>query len=66
MQPDDGRMAETCCGNNIGKGEEELLRCQTHNCFVNYTHTTRSITTQPQYVITTVTTISAYHGNHNL
>jgi hypothetical protein len=22
----DGRMTETCCGNNIGRGEEELLR----------------------------------------
>jgi hypothetical protein len=23
---DDGRMTETCCGNNIREGEEELLR----------------------------------------
>jgi hypothetical protein len=34
MPPDDGRMTETCCGNNIGRGEEELLRWRTHNCFV--------------------------------
>jgi hypothetical protein len=26
MPHDDGRMTETCCGNNIGKGEKELLR----------------------------------------
>jgi hypothetical protein len=26
LQPDDDRMIETCCGNNIGRGEEELLR----------------------------------------
>jgi hypothetical protein len=25
MPPDDGRMTETCCGNNIRGGEEELL-----------------------------------------
>jgi hypothetical protein len=25
MPPDDGRMTETCCGNNIWGGEEELL-----------------------------------------
>jgi hypothetical protein len=25
MSPDDGRMTETCCGNNIRRGEEELL-----------------------------------------
>jgi hypothetical protein len=25
MQPDDDRMIESCCGNNIGR-EEELLR----------------------------------------
>jgi hypothetical protein len=24
--PDDGCVTETCCGNNIGRGEEELLR----------------------------------------
>jgi hypothetical protein len=36
MAIDDGRMTETCCGNNIGRGEEEeLLRSRTHNCFVN-------------------------------
>jgi hypothetical protein len=35
MPPDDGRMTETCCGNNIGRGEEELLLWGTHNCFVN-------------------------------
>jgi hypothetical protein len=26
MSLDDGRMTETCCGGNIGRGEEELLR----------------------------------------
>jgi hypothetical protein len=26
MPPDYGRMNETCCGNNIRGGEEELLR----------------------------------------
>jgi hypothetical protein len=26
MPLDDDRMTETCCGNNIGRGEEELLR----------------------------------------
>jgi hypothetical protein len=26
MPLDDGRMTETCCGNNIGRGGEELLR----------------------------------------
>jgi hypothetical protein len=31
---DDGRMTEACCGNNIGREEEELLRWRTHNCFV--------------------------------
>jgi hypothetical protein len=35
-----------------------LLRWRTHNCFVNYTHATGSITT--------VTTISDSHGTHNL
>jgi hypothetical protein len=35
MPLDDGRMTETCCGNDIGRGEEELLRRRTHNCFVN-------------------------------
>jgi hypothetical protein len=35
--PDDGSMTETCCGNNIGRGEEELLHWWTHNCFVNFT-----------------------------
>jgi hypothetical protein len=34
MPRDDGRMTETCCGNNIRRGEEELLRSRTHNCFV--------------------------------
>jgi hypothetical protein len=23
---DDGRMTEACCGSNIGRGEEDLLR----------------------------------------
>jgi hypothetical protein len=27
--PDDGRMTEKCCANNIWGGEEELLRCWT-------------------------------------
>jgi hypothetical protein len=27
--PVDGRMTETCCGYNIGGGEEELLRWRT-------------------------------------
>jgi hypothetical protein len=35
MPLDDGRITETCCGNNIGGGEEELLRWRTHNCFDN-------------------------------
>jgi hypothetical protein len=35
MPLDDGRMTETCRGNNIRRGEEELLRSRTHNCFVN-------------------------------
>jgi hypothetical protein len=26
LPPDDDRMIETCCGINIGRGEEELLR----------------------------------------
>jgi hypothetical protein len=26
LPPDDNGMIETCCGNNIGRGEEELLR----------------------------------------
>jgi hypothetical protein len=26
MPHDDGRMTETCCGNNIRRGEEEFLR----------------------------------------
>jgi hypothetical protein len=26
---DDGRMTETCCGNKISGGEEELLHWQT-------------------------------------
>jgi hypothetical protein len=26
MPPDDGRMTETCCGGNIGRGGEDLLR----------------------------------------
>jgi hypothetical protein len=26
MPPDDGCMTETCCGNNIRRGEKELLR----------------------------------------
>jgi hypothetical protein len=26
MLPDDGHMTDTCCGNNIRGGEEELLR----------------------------------------
>jgi pullulanase/glycogen debranching enzyme len=26
MSPDDGHMTETCCGNNIRGGEEELFR----------------------------------------
>jgi hypothetical protein len=43
--------------NNIGRGEEELLRWRTNNCFVNYTHATGSNTT--------VTTIRDSHGNHN-
>jgi hypothetical protein len=29
MSLDDGRMNETCCGNNIGGGEKELLRWWT-------------------------------------
>jgi hypothetical protein len=36
MPPDDGRMTETCCGSNVGRGEEELLRWRTINCFVNF------------------------------
>jgi hypothetical protein len=26
MPLDDGRMTETCCSNNMRRGEEELLR----------------------------------------
>jgi hypothetical protein len=26
MPLDDGLMTETCCGNNIGRGEEEVFR----------------------------------------
>jgi hypothetical protein len=33
-------LIETCCGNNIGRGGEELLRWRTHNCLVTYTHAT--------------------------
>jgi hypothetical protein len=33
---DDGRMTETCCGNNIGRGKEELLRWRTHKRFVKF------------------------------
>jgi hypothetical protein len=29
MPLDDGRMTETCCGNNIKREEEELLRLPT-------------------------------------
>jgi hypothetical protein len=37
MPLDDGRMTETCCGNNIGRGEEEeFMHWRTHNCFVNW------------------------------
>jgi hypothetical protein len=35
MPHDDGRMTETFCGNKIGGGEEELLRCRTINCLIN-------------------------------
>jgi hypothetical protein len=35
MSPDDGRMTETCCGNNIRRGEEELLHWWTINCLIN-------------------------------
>jgi hypothetical protein len=31
MPYDDGRIIETCCGNNIGGGGEELLRLRTIN-----------------------------------
>jgi hypothetical protein len=34
MPHDDGHMTETCCGSNIGGGEEELMLRQTINCFV--------------------------------
>jgi hypothetical protein len=37
-------MAETCCGNNIRKGEEELLCWRTINCLINI-HTQRKHTT---------------------
>jgi hypothetical protein len=53
MPHDDGRMTETCCGNDIRRGEEEMLRWWTHNCFVNYTHATGSntvITTMCDYL----------------
>jgi hypothetical protein len=45
MPLDDGRMTETWCGSNIGRGEEDLLHWWTHNCFVNYTHATGNTTT---------------------
>jgi hypothetical protein len=34
MPLDDGGMTETCCGNNIRGGEEELLCWQTINCWI--------------------------------
>jgi hypothetical protein len=34
MPLDDGRMTDTCYGSKMGRGEEELLRSQTNNCFV--------------------------------
>jgi hypothetical protein len=36
MPHDDGRMTETCCGNNIRGGEEELLRWRTINCLISF------------------------------
>jgi hypothetical protein len=35
MPLDDGRMTETCSGNDIGGGEEELLRRRTITCLMN-------------------------------
>jgi hypothetical protein len=37
MPLDDGRMTETCYGNNIRRGEEEILRLRTINCWINAT-----------------------------
>jgi hypothetical protein len=34
MPLDDGHMTETCCGKNIGGGEEELLRWRTISCLI--------------------------------
>jgi hypothetical protein len=36
MLPDEGHMTETYRGNNIRKGEEELLRWRTINCWINF------------------------------
>jgi hypothetical protein len=35
MLIDDGRMTETCCGNNIRREGEELLCLRTINCLMN-------------------------------
>jgi hypothetical protein len=35
MPPDDGRMTETCSGNNVRRGGEELLRGRTINCLMS-------------------------------
>jgi hypothetical protein len=35
MPLDDGRMTETCWGNDIGGVEEELLRWRTITCLLN-------------------------------
>jgi hypothetical protein len=35
MPLDDGRVTETCCGNDLGGGGgEKLLRCWTINCLM--------------------------------
>jgi hypothetical protein len=36
IPPDDGCM--TCCGSNIGRGKEDLLRWRTRSCFVKILH----------------------------
>jgi hypothetical protein len=52
-----GNLIKETCGNNIGRGEQELLRSRTHNRFVNYTRAIGSNTV--------ITTMCDSLGNHN-
>jgi hypothetical protein len=52
MPHDDGRLTETCCGSNIGRREEDLLRTPTDKiiyvCHVQDAHgSTQSSIPQP-------------------